>query len=173
MNWVGRQISKSLDRQTLKVVEDWPTTSPDENRRVYSFDGLSMVVPDGWRASISPDSIQLAAPDVPPGFMGPSEIRVNKVTDLYRHPTPLPRTAEFQDGYACVKILHVRSTPHEPERHEACVVVERNHCQYEIVFRSYKYFTKRVPDRIWAFLETFEIEDNSLTASLDRLDNAP
>jgi len=165
-NAVGRQISRSMKGQSLDVAEDWPTKSPDENRRVYSLDGLSIVTPEGWRASIAPNSIELVGPAAPPGYLNPSEIEVNKVTDPYRHPFPLPHTTPFQDGYGCMKILHVRSTPYEPERHEACVVVERNNCQYEIIFRSHKYFTKRVPERIWSYLETFEIEEKPLTASL-------
>jgi hypothetical protein len=172
MNWVGRQIRKSMENHSLQVVEDWPTRKPDEQRRVYSLDGLSIVTPEGWRASISPNTIRLVGPEVPRGYMGPSEIQVNKVTDPYRHPFPLPHTNAFQDGYACVKILHVRSTPYEPSRHEGHVVVERSGGQYEIIFRSYKYFTKRIPDRIWRYLETFDIEEKSLTASLDRFDSS-
>lgn len=170
MNRVGHQIRKSIDnQQTVKVAEDWPTTLPRETLRVYSLDGLSIIRPAGWEASISDGSIQLVAPNAPPGYLKPSEIRVNRVTDPYRHPRPLPRTTLFKDRHACLKILHIRSSPQESEWHEAHVIMKQNDEMYEIVFRSHKYFEKRVPDRIWNYLETFQKrERDSLTASLER-----
>jgi len=168
MNRVGHQIRKSIDnQQTVKVAEDWPTSLPNESLRVHSLDGLSIIRPSGWEASISDGSIHLVGPSTRPGYLTPSEIRVNRVTDPYRHPRPLPRSTLFQDGHACLKILHVRSTPQEAEWHEAHVIVKQNDEMYEIIFRSHKYFEKRVPDRIWNYLETFKKrETGSLTASL-------
>lgn len=167
MNRLGHKIRESIDKQA-SIVEDWPTTLPDESRRVYSLEGLSIIRPDGWDATVSEDSIKLVGPETPPGYLSASEIRVNRVYDPYRHPRPLPRTTPFQNQRACLKILHVRSSPQEPVWHEAHVILKQNDEIYEVIFRSHKHFTKRVPDRVWEYLETFQYRDsNSLTASLE------
>jgi len=164
INWVRNRERGSSENAQLNIEDDWPTTLPDEENRIRAFDGTSIVAPEGWFATIGRSSLELTAP-------GPSAFRsqfcVTKVDDPFKHQRPLPRTCLFQDSHACVRILHIDTHPLSPTVHEANVVVQRNGELYELSFRTYKHFTKRVPDRIWNYLETFELTDEKLTAMLN------
>ncbi len=164
MSWMGNHLHHSMQSAELKIQSDWPTTLPKEDNRIRAFDGTSIVAPAGWLAKISEDSVEVIAPG---NGIRKSHFMVNVVSDPYRHQQPLPRTNLFQNGHACVKILHVKTTPIEPARHEAHVIVDRDGTLYEITFVTYKHFTKEIPDRIWSYLETFELSEKKMTALLD------
>jgi|GEM_PF-1899625 len=165
MSWVGNRFHQSMQSAALEEIEsDWPTTLPKEENRIRAFNGISMVAPSGWFAKISEDSVELIAPG---NEILKSRFVVTAVNDPFRHQQPLPRTNLFQDTHACVKILHVKTTPLEPTRHEAHVIVDRDGTLYEITFFTYKHFTKEIPDRIWTYLETFELSDKTMTAMID------
>lgn len=164
MSWVGHRIHESVQTSQLEIRNDWPTSLPEEDNRVRAFNGISMIAPKGWYTTISEDTIKVESPQTNDRH---SEFLVGQVKDPYKHPTPLPRTNLFQDGHACVKILHVKTTPSDPARHEAHVIVNREGALYEISFTTYKHFSGRIPDRIWNYLETFELSDKKLTAMID------
>lgn len=161
MGWIGHRIHESLRATEIEVKNDWPTALPQEENRVRAFNGMSMVAPVGWFSTIAEDSIEVEAPGTD---LCRSKFRIEAVKDPYRHQRPLPRTSLFQEGHACVKILHVKTTPTDPYVHEAKVIVEREGSLYELTFSTYKHFTGHIPGRIWNYLETFEQSDKTLTA---------
>ncbi|MDG2388079.1 MAG: hypothetical protein P8M30_02050 [Planctomycetaceae bacterium] len=161
---MGNHLHQSMQSSELKLQSDWPTTLPDEENRIRAFNGTSIVAPAGWLAKIAENSVEVIAPGHDERT---SRFVVKVVSDRHRHQQPLPRTHLFQNGHACVKILHVKTTPFEPARHEAQVIVDCDGTLYEISFVTYKHFTKQVPDRIWNYLETFELSDKKMTVMLD------
>lgn len=161
MRWVGNRIHESMQSTKIEFENDWPTSIPTEANRVRAFNGVSMIAPEGWYATISEDTVEVEAPGT--GNHN-SVFRVTTVKDPYRHQRPLPRTNLFQEGHACVKILHIKTSVTDPTLHEAQVVVDRDGTLFEVSFSTYKHFTGHIPDRIWNYLETFEVSDRKLTA---------
>ena len=165
MHLVGERFQQSLQESRLKAQNDWPTSLPHEANRIHAFNGTSFIAPEGWVANVGADSIELTSSQP---VLNPSSFVIREVEDPFRHPRPLPRTHLYQETHACVKILHSRSTPYDPVRHEAHIILEHDARLYEISFLTYKKFTRQVPERIWNYLETFQTADSeALTASLN------
>ncbi len=132
---------------------DWPNSMPAESNRVYSPDGFSMIVPEGWRSGARATYISACS-----GASDPysTQLWVEKGISKFSQPQPLPANASFQGTDAYQQNRIVRSAKGARPFFESKIFIQRHGELFQIRVRTWRRpLPSTVPDSLRRYIETF------------------
>ena len=135
---------------------DWPESMPDENNRIYSPGGFSMVVPEGWRSAARLNYI--SASSGASNYYS-TQLLIEKKIPEFSQPQPLPNNASFQGKDAYQQNGIRRNTDVSRPFFESKILVERHGELFQIRVRTWRRpLPSDVPDSLQRYIETFSCD---------------